>query len=92
MEIKVLEDTKNKLRFEFQDADHTFCNILEKELWNDSHIKAAGYFIEHPLIGKPKFIVETDGKEKPKKALQDAIKRLKKTNEDFKKAFEKEIK
>ena len=92
MEMNILEDKKNRLMFELKGETHTFCNILRRELWNDKHVKAAAYNIEHPLIGIPKMIVETDGKESPKKALSEATKRIKKVNDTFKKQFMKEVK
>ena len=85
MEIKVLLDKKNKFRIAVKGEDATLCNALKKELWNDKHIKVAGFHIKHPLIGVPRLIVETDGKEDPKKALIAAAKRLQKTNDAFKK-------
>jgi len=92
MELNVIEDKKNRMVFEIKGETHTFCNILRKELWNDKHIKIAAYSIDHPLLGIPRFIVETDGKEEPKEAVREAVKRLKKMNEAFQKQFLKEAK
>jgi len=92
MEIKILEDKKSKMVLEIKGESHTFCNALKQELWNDKHIKVVGYSIAHPLIGIPKFIVETDGQESPKKALAEAAKRLNNTADKFKTAFLKGIK
>ncbi len=91
MEIKIIEDKKNKLVFESEGLGHTFCNVLKKELWNDSHVKVATYSIRHPLVSKPKMIVETDGSSTPKNALLAAVQRLKKVSEKFKKEFSKEV-
>ena len=63
MELKTLESGKNKIVFELQGVGHTFCNLLVQELWKDEHVKVAAYNVDHPLIGKPKMVVETDGKE-----------------------------
>lgn len=82
MELKVVEKSKKKLVFDVVGADHTFSNALKKELWNDKSIKVSAYNVEHPLIGIPRFIVETDDKD-PEKALTDAVKRLQKKNEQF---------
>ncbi len=82
MEIKVVEKSKKKLVFDLVGADHTFSHALKKELWNDKSIKVSAYNVAHPLIGIPRFIVETDEKE-PEKALIDAVKRLQKKNEQF---------
>ena len=88
MEIKITEDKKNRLVFEIEGEDHTFCNLIKKELWNDEHVKVAAYNIDHPMVGKPKMIVETDG-EDPRKALADAAKRTVKELEKFKSEFSK---
>lgn len=77
MEIKILEDKKNKLIFEIKGEDHTISNMLRKELWTDSHVKAAAYDIEHPLVGVPTFVLQTDG-EDPRKVLKAASKRVQK--------------
>ena len=89
MELDIIEQSKNKLKFKIEDEGHTFCNILRKELWEDQHIKVAGYNIEHPLLGHPLFIVETDGKESPKKALANAVTRLKLKNKELKAQIQK---
>lgn len=83
MEIKILEEKKSRLVFEVKGESHTLCRALQKELWNDSHVKAAGYNIDHPLVGVPKFVLETDGAD-PRKTVSAAIKRLQKTAEKFK--------
>lgn len=91
MEIKVLEDKKNRLYFEVIGAGHTLMNALKAELYNDKSVKAATYAVRHPEISNPKMIVETDGAD-PRKSIQSAVQRLKKSNDKFKKAFTKEVK
>lgn len=89
MEIKILEEKKNRIVFELPGQSHTMPNALRKELWNDDHVKTAAYAIEHPLVGQPRFILETDGAD-PKKTLKAAakkvIKQLEKLKEEAKKA------
>jgi DNA-directed RNA polymerase subunit L len=87
MEIKVLEHVKKRIVFELIGADHTLCNSLKKELWNDDSVRAAAYSIAHPLIGIPKFIVETNGQKDADAVLKAAVNRLKKQNKDFLAAF-----
>ena len=87
MEVTILDDKKNKLMLEIKGADHTLCNALKEELWNDKHVKIATYSIRHPQISMPQMIVETDGEVSPKNALINAVQRLHKTNEKFKKEF-----
>lgn len=87
MEVTILEETNDILKFELKGESHTFCNILRRELWNDDNIHAAGYRIEHSLIGSPIILIQTDGKEKPRKVLLQALDRLKKKNKEFSKLF-----
>ena len=91
MEIKILDDKKNKLVVEVNGTDHTLCNAIKTELWNDKHVKTATYSIRHPQISVPQMIVETDGEESPKNALINAVQRLQKSNAKFKKEFSSEI-
>ena len=92
MEIKVLDDKKNKLIIEVKGVDHTLCNALKTELYNDKHVKIATYSIRHPQISIPQIIVETDGEVSPKNALISAVDRMHKLNDKFKKEVAKEIK
>ncbi len=92
MEIKILDDKKNKLIIEVKGIDHTLCNSIKAELWNDKHVKVASYSIRHPQISIPQIIVETDGEETPKNALINAIQRIQKENAKFRKEIVAEIK
>ena len=87
MEIKIIEEKKHRLVIEAKGVSHGFCNALVSEMWNDKDIKAAGYNINHPLVGIPTLIIES--KVDAKKLLLDAIKRLKKKTSDFNKEFSK---
>ncbi|MBW2990709.1 DNA-directed RNA polymerase subunit L [Candidatus Woesearchaeota archaeon] len=89
MKLKVHEHTKKRMVFDLVGADHTFCNALKKELWKDNSIRAAAYKVEHPLIGIPKFIVETNGQKDPKSVLKTVANKLKKQNKDFLGLFKK---
>ena len=83
MELNILEEKKDKIVFELKGEGHTLSNALRKELWNDEHVKAAAYAIEHPLIDLPRIILETDGAD-PKKTLLAAAKRIQKDLEKLK--------
>lgn len=89
MEIDVLEQTKKRLVFKLDGGDHTLCNALKDELWNDKDVEAASYNIDHPLIGTPKFIIQTNGNQEPAKALTNAANRLKRKNKTFSEAAAK---
>ena len=82
---------KNKLIIEVKGVDHTLCNALKSELWNDKHVRVAAYSIRHPQISVPQMVVETDGELSPKNALINAAQRLHKLDEKFVKEFSKEV-
>ncbi len=82
MQMNVLEETKTRLVFELKGADHTLCNVLKAELWNDKDVNVATYAIAHPLIGIPRLIVETKAGN-PREAVKAACARLEKKNKDF---------
>jgi len=84
MEIKILEDSTNKLVFEVTGATHTLCSALKRELWTNSDVKIAGYSIAHPLVGKPVFTVETKKGKNPRKVITSSVKSLKKKIESLK--------
>lgn len=91
MEIEIIEKSKNKLKFNLKGEDHTFCNILRKELNNDKNVKIAEYRIENSLTSIPIFFVETSSGS-PVKALTDAVKRLAKQCETFSNKFKQVLK
>ena len=82
MEFKIIEESKTKLIFELVGETHTFCNVLKKELQGIKGVNIATYKIDHPLVGIPRFQIETKDVE-PRKALKEALKNLKKNAKDF---------
>ena len=88
MELKIIEESKNRLIFELKGEDHTFCNILVKELQKDSSVKAAAYRIDHPLARIPTIILEADD---TKKSLKKAISNLRKESQHFLSKVSKEL-
>lgn len=88
MEFIVIEESKNKLVFELKGETHTFCNALKYELQQVKGVNIATYKIDHPLVGIPRFQIETKGIE-PRKAMKEALKSLKKQAQDFDKEIGK---
>ena len=88
MEIKIIEQTKNRLKFELLGKTHTLTNILSKELWNDKSVVVAGYTLPHPQVSNAALVVETK-QGSPKKSLMAAISRLKKKNKSLLAAVKK---
>ena len=82
MEFNVIEESKTKLIFELKGESHSFCNVLKKELQETKGVELVTYKIDHPLVGIPKFQLETKGVE-PRKALKSALATLKKKAKEF---------
>lgn len=91
MDLVIIESTKKRLVFELKGADNTFCNVFKKSLLEDKDVSIATYSIKHPLIGIPRFIVETKGKS-PKKALEAASENLIAKNKEFLQKFKRQVK
>jgi len=87
MELIIIENKAQRLVFELKGADHTLCNALKDELNNDDSVSVSTYSISHPLVGTPKFFLETKKGEKPLDSLNNAIENLKKKNSIFLKSF-----
>ncbi len=92
MNIKILEDKSNRLIFEVEGITHTVSNAIRKQLFSNDDVKVAGYHVNHPLVGKPRFIVETKRGCEPKKAVLDAVKSIRRDSEELAKKAAKELK
>ncbi len=88
MEFKVLEETKTKLVFELLGETHTFCNLLKEEIRKVKGVEIVAYRIDHPLVGVPRFQIETKGVE-PRKAIKEALKSIQKLSKEFEKLANK---
>jgi DNA-directed RNA polymerase subunit L len=88
MEITILNEDKENLEIEIEGEDHTLCNALRSELWNQE-VDVAAYKIEHPLVGEPVLFVS--GKS-PRAKLIKASDSLKKLFKSLKDDFSKKAK
>ena len=82
MEIKVLEQDKQRLRIELIGQTSTIANILTKQLWLDADTDVAGYSQSHPQTTNPVLILQTKKKD-AKKVLMAAVAALKKEHKTF---------
>ena len=92
MEIKILKKTLTELKIEIKGENHTFCNALQKVLLEDDTVEMAGYDLPHPLISDPIVYVRTRGQRKPEMALRDAVKKLQKQSNEFRRTFQRALK
>lgn len=90
MEIKIIEEKKNRMVFQLSGVETGFCTLLKDELNKDSKIKIATFAVEHPLVSLPQFIIETDGTD-PRKVLSDTAGKLKKQMDKLEEIALKEV-
>lgn len=88
MEIEVLENTKNRLRFQIVGETYTLANLIAKKLWDEEDVVVSGCNLEHPQISNIELLIETQKKD-PKKVLLDVLNKIKKESNEFKVAFKK---
>ncbi len=86
MNIKVLEDEKERLLLEFEDETETITNLLATQVWKEGGEAAA--IREHPFIENPKLIVM--GKN-PKRFLEKASIALEEQCDEFKEEFRRAL-
>jgi DNA-directed RNA polymerase subunit L len=86
MNIKVIEDTKEKLIVEFEDETETITNVLATQIWKEGGEAAA--VREHPFIEKPRLVVMGSN---ARKVLDKAATALQEECEEFKTEFERAL-
>ncbi|MCX6798680.1 MAG: DNA-directed RNA polymerase subunit L [Candidatus Diapherotrites archaeon] len=91
MELEVKNSKKNELEFVLKGERHTLPNLLRSEMLEDDAVSFVAYKLLHPFDRDSVFIVKTDGKT-AKKAVSDALQRIDKQAEEFRKAFKAELK
>ena len=91
MELEVISSDKNSLEFYLAGERHTFSNLLKSRLLEDKDVDMVSYILEHPTSNKARFILKTSGKT-PKKAIEDAAKKIEDELEEFEKLAKKALK
>ncbi len=91
MEIEVLSEKKNEVEFMIRGERHTFPGLLRDALLKDSAVEFAAYKLKHPFDKDSQFVVRTSGKT-PKKALQDALKKIEAELDEFSENMKKALK
>ena len=91
MQIKILERNRNEMKIEIKGVGHSFCNLLQKALLNEDGIEMTGYDLPHPLVSNPIVYVRTKENLKSETVIQNAVKRIRKQNKDFRRTFEKAL-
>ena len=86
MNIKVIEDSKEKLVLQFEDETETITNVLATQVWKEGGDSAA--IREHPFIEKPRLVVMGSS---AKKTLEKATKSLEEECDEFKVEFERAL-
>lgn len=86
MNIKILENEKERMKIEFLDETETLTQILATNVWNEGG-KAASVK-EHPFLENAKLVIS--GKN-PKRLLKKAATLLEADCDDFKEEFQRAL-
>jgi len=73
--LKIVELGKNYVKLIMKGEDHTYLNLLQHYLSQDSRAVLVRYNIPHPLVGEPELYLRTDG--------TNPLEVLKKANENI---------
>ena len=88
MELNVLKDEKEKLVVDVSNKYSTLAAAIKSELWSDSKTKIASFNKKHSLVGDSELVIEGQN---PKTLVKDAVGRIRKNLDKFKKDFLKQI-
>ena len=85
MELKVLENQKDRMKVRVSGETHTLLNLLTEYAWK-AGASQASYVIEHPYLSQPEMNVKSNN---PKKTLGDAAQMIIDRSKEFKGAFDR---
>ncbi len=91
LDIEVVRKEKNVVEFILKGERHTYPNILKSALLEDSNVEFVSYVQDHPEDDDSRFVVRTK-KSTPKKALEDAAKKIESDIKAFDSAVKKAFK
>ncbi|NIM46934.1 MAG: DNA-directed RNA polymerase subunit L [Candidatus Aenigmarchaeota archaeon] len=86
MNIKVLENKKEKLLLEFEDETETVTNLVATQVWQEGGEAAA--IREHPFIENPELVIMGRN---PKRLLTKASSALEAQCDEFKEKFRRTL-
>jgi DNA-directed RNA polymerase subunit L len=86
MNIKVLEDTKEMMKIEFEDETETLTQLLATQVWKEGGEAAA--VREHPFTENPKLVIMGSN---PSKLLEKASTSLEEQCDEFKEEFKRAL-
>jgi DNA-directed RNA polymerase subunit L len=89
LEIRTLKNVKNELKIEIYGEGHTFCNLLQQILLEDSDVEIAGYDQPHPLVPAPVIYIRTKGEKSASKVLEKALTKIRGRALEFSEKFSK---
>ncbi len=83
MNITIIEEKGNELKFKFEDSDiHSIPNLLVNELLKNPSVEFAGYNVPHPLKKEAIVVIRTKRKD-PKKLVYETIEKILKQVKEF---------
>lgn len=91
MQFEKIKEEKNYLEFFLVGERYTFPNLLKAGLMEDSSVTFVSARPDHFLLDKTHFVLRTSGKA-PKKALEDALKKMEKDLESLEEGLKKALK
>ena len=89
--VELLSRDERTLEVSIEGEGHTLLNLLVDELNRNPHVTMAAYSIDHPLIGRARLIIRTDGKVAPEDALREATENLQRILGEIREQLAKEV-
>lgn len=89
--MKILKENDNEMEVVLENDKPTVFMLIKEELDKDENIIISGWREDHPLLKNIHLYIRTNGKEKPRDALINAIERALNRLKDFREEYNKII-
>ncbi len=84
MEYEIVEESKNEIKLELLDEEHTMANLLKSSFISDERVKIASYDMDHPTLSNPVLHIEVKEGKDIEEVIKDRTDSLIKEFEDLK--------
>ena len=92
MKMRVIKKTDKEVEVEIEGEDHTLGNLIAKMALKHPNVTMAFYTLEHPLIGKLRIRVVTDGRKNVGEVLNEVLEDIKEKVNELIKVTEEKLK
>jgi len=92
IKINVLKRTEKEIEIEVEGEDHTLGNLVAKMALRHPNVSIAFYTIDHPLVGKLRIRIVSDGSKDVGEVFNEVLESIKKDVSELMKVVQEKLK